>query len=50
MIFGISDKDLMDKNKVKIINGIAGSGKSTSTVNELRKLGSLFAFLRRSSF
>ena len=42
MIFGISDKDLMNKNKVKIINGIAGSGKSTSTVNELRKLGSNF--------
>lgn len=42
MIFGISNKDLMDKNKVKIINGIAGSGKSTSTVDQLRKLGSNF--------
>lgn len=42
MIFGISDQDLMDKNKIKIINGIAGSGKSTQTVSELKKLGSNF--------
>lgn len=42
MMFGISDKDLMDPNKIKIINGIAGSGKSTTTVGELRKLGSNF--------
>lgn len=42
MIFGISDKDLLDKNKIKIINGIAGSGKSTQTVSELRRLGSNF--------
>lgn len=41
-MFGISDKDLMDPNKIKIIDGIAGSGKSTSTVNELRRLGSKF--------
>lgn len=42
MIFGISDIDLMDKNKIKILNGIAGSGKSTTAVNELRRLGSNF--------
>ena len=41
-MFGISDKDLMDKNKIKIINGIAGSGKSTSTVSTLRRLNSNF--------
>lgn len=41
-MFGISDKDLMDKNKIKILNGIAGSGKSTTTVNKLRSLGSNF--------
>lgn len=39
MIFGITEETLRDKTKVKIINGIAGSGKSTSTVNELNKLG-----------
>lgn len=38
MLFGISQKDLLDKNKIKIINGIAGSGKSTKTVNELNSL------------
>ena len=42
MIFGISDVDLMDKNKIKVLNGIAGSGKSTTTVNELRRLKSNF--------
>lgn len=41
-MFGIADKDLMDKNKIKIINGIAGSGKSTSTVSTLRRLNSNF--------
>lgn len=41
-MFGIDDKDLMDQNKIKVLNGIAGSGKSTSTVNELRRLGSTF--------
>lgn len=42
MIFGISDQDLLDKSKIKIINGIAGSGKSTSTVSELERLGEKF--------
>jgi len=42
MMFGISDEDLIDKNKIKILNGIAGSGKSTTTVSELRRLGSNF--------
>lgn len=42
MIFGISDEDLLDKNKIKIINGIAGSGKSTQTVNQLRALNESF--------
>ena len=41
-MFGISDKDLLDPTKIKILNGIAGSGKSTSTVTELRRLGSNF--------
>ena len=41
-MFGIDDNDLMDQNKIKVLNGIAGSGKSTSTVNELRRLGSTF--------
>ena len=29
MIFGISDKDFFDKNKIKVIDGIAGAGKSS---------------------
>ena len=37
-MFGISNKDLLDKTKIKVINGIAGSGKSTETVNTLRSL------------
>ena len=41
-MFGIDDKILMDPNYIKILNGIAGSGKSTSTVNDLRKIGSNF--------
>lgn len=39
MFFGISDADLLDKNKIKIISGIAGSGKSQSAVDNLRRLG-----------
>ena len=42
MIFGISDSDLLDNTKLKIINGIAGSGKSTSTVKELERLNEKF--------
>lgn len=41
-MFGIDDKDLLNKDKIKILNGIAGSGKSTETVDTLRKLGSNF--------
>lgn len=41
-MFGISDVDLLDPNKIKVLNGIAGSGKSTTTVSELRRLGSNF--------
>lgn len=41
-VFGISDKDLLDPNKIKIIDGIAGSGKSTQIVNKLTELGSHF--------
>ena len=37
-MFGISYEDLLDKNKIKIIDGIAGSGNSTQTVNQLRAL------------
>lgn len=29
MIFGISDKDFFDKNLIKVIDGIAGAGKSS---------------------
>ena len=42
MLFGISDIDLMDKNKIKILDGIAGSGKSTASYSELSRLGSKF--------
>lgn len=41
-VFGISDKDLLDPTKIKIIDGIAGSGKSTQIVNKLTELGSHF--------
>lgn len=41
-MFGISDVDLLDKNKIKVLNGIAGSGKSTTTVDELRRLNENF--------
>ena len=30
-IFGIDEKDFFDKNKVKVIDSIAGAGKSTQT-------------------
>lgn len=30
MIFGISDTDFLDKNKIKVIDGIAGAGKSSA--------------------
>lgn len=42
MIFGISDKDLYDKNKLKIIDGIAGAGKSSLLVSELESHGDRF--------
>ena len=41
-MFGIDDKILMDRNFIKVLNGIAGSGKSTATVNDLTRLGSNF--------
>lgn len=41
-MFGISDSDLIAKDKIKIVNGIAGSGKSTETVNTLRRLNQKF--------
>ena len=41
-MFGIDDAKLMDPNYIKILNGIAGSGKSTETVNTLNGLGSNF--------
>ena len=42
MFFGISDDELLDKNKVKIIDGIAGAGKSTQVVDNLTRLGEKF--------
>lgn len=42
MVFGITKKDLLDPNIIKIFNGIAGSGKSTATVNALTSYGSNF--------
>lgn len=41
-MFGIDDSILMDPNYIKILDGIAGSGKSTETVNTLNRLGSTF--------
>ena len=41
-MFGIDDKILMDRNYIKVLNGIAGSGKSTATVSDLTRLGSNF--------
>lgn len=41
-MFGISLTDVQDKTKVKILNGIAGSGKSTTAVNTLRQLSETF--------
>ena len=41
-MFGISDSDLLAKDKIKIVNGIAGSGKSTETVSTLRRLNQKF--------
>lgn len=42
MIFGISDEDFFDKNKIKIIDGIAGAGKSSMVIDKLKKHGSKF--------
>lgn len=39
MVFGVTTKDFLDPNKIKVFNGIAGSGKSTATVTELQSLG-----------
>lgn len=41
-IFNISDEDFYDKTKIKIIDGIAGAGKSTSVVSELEAHGEKF--------
>lgn len=37
MIFGISEKDFFDRNKIKVIDGIAGAGKSTAIENYLEQ-------------
>lgn len=42
MIFGISDEDFKNKNILKILDGCAGSGKSTQAVSELKRIGSNF--------
>lgn len=42
MVFGISEKDFFDKNKVKIIDGIAGAGKSTAVENYLEQHNEVF--------
>lgn len=41
-MFGISNEDLLNPNVIKILDGIAGAGKSSLTVNTLRSLGSNF--------
>ena len=38
-MFGISDKDMLDKNKIKVIDSIAGAGKSTATDMFFKKYG-----------
>ena len=37
MILGIKEKDMLDKNKIKIIDGIAGAGKSSALHDFLYK-------------
>lgn len=39
MIFSVSEKDMLDANIIKIFDGIAGSGKSTTVVNFLKDYG-----------
>ena len=38
-MFGISDKDMLDKSKIKVIDSIAGAGKSTATDMFFKKYG-----------
>lgn len=42
MVFGISEKDFFDKNKLKIIDGIAGAGKSTTVEKYLEQHNETF--------
>lgn len=42
MIFGISEQDFFDKTKLKIIDGIAGAGKSTSVTNYIESHNKTF--------
>ena len=38
-MFGISNKDMLDKSKIKVIDSIAGAGKSTETDTFFKKYG-----------
>ena len=42
MIFGVTDKDFFDKNKIKIFDGMAGAGKSSQVIDKLKKSGQRF--------
>lgn len=42
MFFNISDDDLLNKNLFKLVDGWAGSGKSTQSVSNLTRLGEKF--------